>query len=238
MAVEAGAIVAEIGIAIVERAAPSGIKLIRSWIRGKKIVVVGQDRAGKTTFIDYLHYGIFGAERDVPKTTRVEGTARFDVKVGRNAALELRVKTVVEVPGPVNAVAHANIVLQQRPHAIIIFTDLTTPAEGESNRASGAWLEEFCKRLEELWRAKGRRGNRTRAIIVVMNKRDKVEDPQVLDDRRTRFRKILEAELHGARGRMIDEVAIMPCTLVSNPNGTREVDRVIEHLARALVQGQ
>lgn len=235
----AGAAAIEASFAIVERMAPTGINLIKSWLQSKVILVVGQSRAGKTTFIDYLHYGLFEDEKETERTKREIGTARFDVKMGRDAALEVSVKKVIDIAGQIGPTAHADLVLKYRPHVIIILTDLTTPVDiqGESDRTSGAWLLEFCNHLEAAWRVKGGKGNRTKSMIVIMNKRDKV-NAQELIDRRIQFRKILDTELREARGRTLNEIAIMPCTLVSNPNGTKEVDSVIAHFAKALAQKQ
>ena len=113
--------------------------------------------------------------------------------------------------------------------------DLTTPLNGVSDRASGAWLLEFCKRLEALWRANKRRKNPLKTMIVMMNKSDKVS-AGVITANKVEYRKILDAELRDARGRILDDIAIMPSILVNNPNGTKAVDAVISHLARELTK--
>jgi len=66
-----------------------------------------------------------------------------------------------------------------------------------------------------------------------MNKRDKVSDKKV-EAGKAAFRKILDAELRDARGQMIDEIPIMPCIMVTNPEGTKAVDSLIAHLAKTL----
>lgn len=231
----AGATVLKIGVAVIQRVAPSGIALIKSWLKGKEVLVIGQARAGKTTFVDYLQYGLFEDEKVTDKSVDVTDSARFNVKMGRDSALELTVKTVVDVPGQIGAVAHADLAFRRRPHAIIIFTDLTSPLKGEPDRASAAWIFEFCRRLEALWRTKKRRSNRIKSMLVVMNKADKVDAKQV-ESRRKEFRKILDSELREARGEMIEEVAITPCTMVTNPEGTKSVDSIIAHLAKALAK--
>lgn len=225
----------KVGVAVIQRVAPSGIALIKSWLKGKEVLIVGQARAGKTTFVDYLHYGLFEDEKEKDKTKIVTSSARFNVRLGRDSALELSVKTVIDVPGQIGPSANADEAFKRKPHGIIIFTDLTSPMKGEPDRAAVAWLLEFCRRLDTRWRAKERKANRIKSIILVMNKMDKV-NPKQVESRKKSFRKILDAELREARGRMIEEVAIMPCTLVTNPNGTKAVDSMIAHLAKALTK--
>src|SRR5436853_4470347 len=207
----AGATLLKIGVAVIQRVAPSGIALIKSWLKGKEVLVIGQARAGKTTFIDYLQYGLFEDEKETFKTIEVTSSARFNVKVGRDSALELSVKTTVDVPGQIGPAAHADLAFERRPHAIIIFTDLTSPLRGEPDRASAAWLLEFCKRFELRWGLKGRKANRLKSIVLVMNKTDKVTARQA-EARRKVFRKVFDAELREARGQMIEDIAIVPCT--------------------------
>jgi GTPase SAR1 family protein len=230
-----GASIVKVGVAVIQRAAPSGIALLKSWLKGKEVLIVGQARAGKTTFVEYLRYGLFEDEKEKEKTKREEKTARFNVKMGRDSSLELSVKRVRDVPGQWGPMAHADLVVDHRPHALLIFIDLTRPLRGESERASAAWLVEFCRHLESRWRIKGRKANRIKSIILVMNKLDK-SDARKMESRKKEFRKILDAELREARGRMMDEIAILPCVVVTNPEGTKAVDSVITHLAKALAK--
>lgn len=233
--IETGATLLKVGVTMIQRAAPSGIALLKSWFKGKEILIVGQKRAGKTTFIDYLQYGLFEDEKDTELTKLITPSARFNVKLGRDAALELTVKSVIDVPGQIGPVEHAQQAFQRRPHAVVIFTDLTQPLRGKSELASAIWVQSFCRRLEELWRASKKRNNRVRSIILVMNKWDKVDEKKVASCKQA-FRKIVNAELRGARGQMLSDIAIVPCTLVNNPEGSKAVDSLIAHLAKALAR--
>ncbi len=230
-----GATLVKVGIELL-RTAPTGIAWISSLIKGREIMVVGQKGAGKTTFIDYLRFGLFEDEK-AHQTTKesVEHKTRFNIKMGRDQSLELSVKRVVDLAGQIGPLEHARLVFERRPHAVLIFTDLTRPLNGESERAAATWVREFCEHLENKWRANRKRNNRIQCIILVMNKRDKVDVKRV-NSRQAAFRKILAAELHEARGRMIDEIAIIPCALVTNPDGTKAVDALIAHLAKTLAR--
>src|SRR5438552_1360255 len=121
---------------------------IRRWWKGKLILIIGQSRAGKTTFRDYFEHGIFEDEKDTSKTYEATRSTSFTVKVGRENTLQLEVQSAVELPGQYGSVNHANMAFRHRPHAIIILIDLTNSIQGNSVRAAAAWLEEFCKRYE------------------------------------------------------------------------------------------
>jgi GTPase SAR1 family protein len=216
-------------------AVPKGFALVRSWWAGKEILVIGQARAGKTTFRDYLQYGLFEDAKDTAETPDIEPTDRFDVGIGRDAALKLIVSTAVDCPGQVGAVEHANLAFERNPHALIIVLDLTTPLLGEPDRASASWLTRFCKRYEAMWRVNRKRRNRIKSIIVVMNKVDRM-DQATVENHKQEYRRIVDTELRDARGTMIAEIAVLPCSVVTNPQEKKLVDGVIAHLAKGLAK--
>jgi GTPase SAR1 family protein len=220
------------GLEVAGWAIPKGFALARSWWIGKEILIIGQPRAGKTTFRDYLQYGLFEATKETEETPEIEPSDRFDVGSIGNGTLRLVVSSAVDVPGQVGAVAQANWAFERNPHALIVFLDLTTPLDGEPDRASGAWLLRFCKRYESKWRVDRKRNNRLNSIIVVMNKADKVDEPTIAVHAKA-YRDTVERELKDAKGRMSNGVATMPCSVVENPKGTKLVDSVIAQLAKA-----
>lgn len=221
--------IVKIGGTIVSNA-PKGFKYIKSLLTGKTIIVVGQERAGKTTFLEYFRYGFFEDEKHTEKTWDVTPSARFDVKLGRNEILEISVKTVIDVPGQIGAVFQAKEIFQQKPHAILVFMDITRPL-----KPSSEWLREFCKRLETYWRANKHQRNRVKSIVLVLNKTDKTE-AKTVESRRKAYQKILDAELKEARGAMTSEISVVPTVMVNNSEGTKSADGLIAHLAKALVK--
>lgn len=235
MGLDSAAILTDLTVTILERTAPRGIELISSVIKGKKLLIVGPSEVGKTTFIDYLQYGIFSDEQPRARTLEKTSRTRFNVKLGKEGALQLSVKGSVDIPGQYGPLWHADHTFHTKPHALIIMLSLTAPLEGQDDKADAVWLTHFCKRLEAQWRAKGKRGNRTKTIIVVMNKVDKV-DTQVVNAYRKRLQEIVDAELHQARGKMLEPITVLPCSVVTNPNGTKAVDAVITQVALALVR--
>lgn len=225
----------KLGVSLLQRTAPTGIAYIKSWLKGKTIIVVGQARAGKTTFIDYFEHGLFNDEAETGKTKEITPSARFNVKLGRDLTLEMNIKTVLDIPGQIGATAHANETFNNNPDAVIIILDLTSPLNGkDSDRASAAWLEEFCKHLESKWRAKKRKNNRVKTIILILNKLDKFKGN--MDRYRKTYRKILENELREAKGQIIEDILALPTISVTNEKGTKYLDTVIENLAKSLAK--
>jgi GTPase SAR1 family protein len=229
------AAVAKLSVSFIERVASPGIVYVKSVFRGKEVLVIGQPRSGKTTFIEYLRHGLFEDEKDTEKTLLPEQTPRFDVKLGRQSSLELTIKRVVDVPGQIGAAQHAQLAYERNPHAIVIFMDLTAPLKGAEDRSSAAWLTEFSKRYEALWRAGNRKKHRIKCIIIVLNKLDKSTARKV-ESTKKEFQKIIKAELHDGLGKMQSNASILPCVMVSNPEEEKFVTMVITHLAKSLAK--
>jgi GTPase SAR1 family protein len=221
--------IVKLGGAIISKA-PTGLKYVKSLFVGKTVVIVGQERSGKTTFLEYFQFGFFEDEKDSDKTYDISPSVRFDVKLGRNETLELSIKTVVDIPGQLGANFQAKEIFERKPHAFLIFLDLTRPQKDLS-----IWLSEFCKRLETYWRVNKSKRNRVKSIILVLNKTDKV-DNKTVTARKNALRKIIDLELRDARGKMTSEIAVIPTVMVNNPNGTKSADSLITHLAKYLVK--
>lgn len=231
------AVAIKLGMEMFKRVTPKGIARISTWIRGKELLIIGQPRAGKTTFVDYLRYGILEDEHDTPKTYDIMLTPTFTIKMGRNSALELRLRRTLDVPGQQDPGQHAGVAFQRCPHALVIFLDLSTPLEleGEPPKASGTWLSEFCDYFEALWIRQGKRKrNRTQSITIVMNKMDKVSQDTLFKHEQT-YKSIVKKLVH-ARGKKLEQIRIMPCVLVTNDKGTEPVDKVIAAIAKSLVK--
>ena len=233
--IEGVPIAVELGLALVKRVTPTGIALVKSWFQGKELLILGQARVGKTTFIDYLQHGLFEDEKETDKTLDHILTSRFNVKIGRDSALELTVKTAVDIPGQWGAVKHADVAFKRNPHAILILVDVTAPFEGETENNPVFWLKEFSNRLETHWRTEKSQINKLKAMMVLMNKIDK-STPTKIDQYREMLRNVANSELRDARGKMKDPIAFVPSCLVTNKKGTKSVDSAIAQLAKKLTK--
>ena len=218
---------------VLQRTAPTGIALIRSWLRGKTILVVGPGHSGKSTFVRYLQYGIFQHEEPYEKTYQPVSGPRFNLRLGVDRSLEVLVKKAWDAPA--QYADPANLVADARPHALLVVVDLSMPLDKDGdNRSTAPWLEEFASRLDDRFRDIKRSSNRLTSIIVVMNKADLVDD--TTRERHTqRYREILRRHFQAARGRnMKAPVRIKPCISVENPEGTKFIDAILVDLAQDL----
>ncbi len=146
---------------------------------------------------------------------------------------------MVDFPGQIGAMSQAKEVFERKPHAIIIFTNLADSEEKEldPNDVSDVWLRDFCQRLETLWVTEGKRSkSRMQAIIVAMNKSDKIKDVQTITDKRNQFSQIVTSRLRVARVSAEEEIAILPCTLVTNSKHDEDVQNIVLHLAQRLIR--
>lgn len=226
------ATVLKVGMTVLERAAPKGLSYVQSLLKGRRILVVGQERAGKTTFIDYFHYGLFEEESHTSKTRAVNKSARFDIKVGKTEALELKVSTVVDVPGQVGPVMHAQLVSSTKPHAVIVTLDLTRPLAADGPEGSIWWLSEFTKQLERDCLARPSVRALPKCLMLMLTKADKVTQEEI-DLKRTALLKICQSHLRKSAAKVNGDIAAKSCILVTNSKGTQSVDAVISHLARS-----
>jgi GTPase SAR1 family protein len=197
-------------------------KQVVRFFTGKTIVIAGLAGAGKTTFLNYLKYGIFDDESRHIKTIRVEGTPTFAIQTGRNGSLEVDITTAIEVPGQYPPEEHAVRTREYVPHALLIFADAGKLEE------SYEWIEEFCNAFEDQWR--GKRNNKIQSIIVVLNKQEKLP-PDTIDTALTKLRNLVSEKLQFARGELFAEIKSLPCTMVSNPDNSKYIDSLITKLA-------
>lgn len=232
--VDGGAIALKIGLGLVQRVAPSGLAWIRTWLKGKTIIVVGQPRAGKSSFVQYFQYGIFtDPSHKAPRTRRIKKTAAFTVGMGRDKALQLEVRTAVDTVGQVQAEVHAGNVARFRPHAVIIVLDLSADWRGRNEYSGSFYLGEFCDHLSERLHSNMEFKKRLKAIHVVLNKKDLVTSAKVSRWRRN-VEKILDQQLKPGFGTRTKDIPILPCTLIGDGDMGRTADAVISKLAISL----
>lgn len=220
----------------IERAAPAGIARVRAWLTGKTIVVVGPPRAGKTTFVEYLQYGIFQHADETERTYDPMSSPRFNLRVGRDNSLEVSIKTAVDLPGQPAARKLADLVVPERPHGLVIVLDLSRPLEGDDEAtASAAWLRNFCARFDQLSHGMKPKRNRLRVVVIMMNKMDLVA-PDVVVASEATYRAVMRDQWRASRGPHTGEPLFRKSVLVENPDGTKWVDKVLVDLATALAR--
>jgi hypothetical protein len=228
MSIDGGAIGLKIAIDLVKRPAMSGLARVHSWLTGHEVLVVGPARAGKTSFVEYLQYGVLEPEQETAKTLDLRKSATFRLKIGRNSSLELKVRRAVDVAGQVGPMEHAKIVEERRPHAVVVLLDLSAPVTH-----SAAWLTDFCKHLDERLRTNMGAKKRLKVIVFVANKQDTLS-PDAAVRRIERFKQIIKKQMAFAFPTRVDSIPVMPCILVQKDNAVAMADAITIRLAKAL----
>jgi GTPase SAR1 family protein len=217
---------------VIDRAVPAGLQLIGSLFHGKTIMVVGPGEAGKSTFVTYLQYGIFQEAQPRAKTYSPQSSPRFNLQLGPNRNLEVKIKTAVDLPGQLQE--QYALVFEHRPHALVIILDMSAPLEAPNDyRATATWMEDFFSRLDQKWQGQKPRRNRLRSVIVALNKMD-LADKQQVDEYEKRYRAIVEDKFRAARGPNLSDVRFRRTIMVENPNGTRSIDGILVDMAQSL----
>ncbi len=216
-------------IRTVGRAAPKGVARLRTYAKGKEILVVGPSSAGKSKFTQYLRLGTLDPEGTREMTYHISKSPTFIVHVGPQGSLALNVRRAVDTPGQTGPIQHAHLVGERKPHAVIILLDST-----KSLAATGRWLRTFCDQLDTVLRHARYTRRKLREIVVLLNKRDKIDNHE-LTELCQMVRTALDRYLAVALGR--DRCAAIPvleCISVQTPQGPALIDTVITHLAEHL----
>jgi len=227
------AIAAEIIIDLVARPAMSGLARLHTWIAGNEVLILGPPRAGKSSFSEYMQYGILEPEQDTAKTIQLHRTASFRLKIGKSSSLEMKVKRAVDVAGEIGPIEHARLAEERKPDAIVVLLDLSAPFNGSSKDATAPWLVSFCKHLKQRFTQTPRMRKKLKVLIFVGNKRDKLDEPDA-KRRVAQLQRIVNKHLREAFGPLADSLSIFPCVLVQNAKGSVLADAVISRLARSL----
>lgn len=224
----------DVGLTLATRITPKGIAWVSTWARGRRFLVVGQPRAGKTSLVRYFRYGVLADPDQLTERTRkIEKTAAFTIMMGKNQALQLRVRHVIDTVGQALASEHAINALKLKPHGLAIVLDLSTSWGGPNEYSAGFYLNEFCDCLSEKLHHTSALRRVLRSIVVVLNKKDLVRS-----DKRSRWKsscgKLLNEKLVHSFGLKSKAIPVIPCTLLDGKDGGKSADQVMTHIAMSL----
>lgn len=213
----------------IKRISPRRISWLSTYATGKELLLLGPSGAGKTTFAEYLRLGVLQPEGKQEMTYAITKSPTFSIRMGRDRDLMLKVRRAVDPPGQVGPLEHANLVGRRKPHAAVIMLDASKTVS-----ATISWLRLFCDRLDTVLRKKRSVKRKLSEIVVVLNKRDKINN--------TKFGKVkrgvqkvvgdyLSVVLGTERARSIP---VLGCTSVRTKRRTLSIDKVISDLTERL----
>jgi len=211
------------------RAAPKGWARLRTYAKGKEILVLGPSSAGKSKFAQYLRLGTLDPEGSREMTYHLTKSPTFVVHVGADGRLALNVRRAVDTPGQTGPIQHALLVGERKPHAVIVLLDST-----KSVSATSRWMSLFCNHLDTVLRRGHHIRRKLREIVVLLNKRDKIDQP-AFDELEQTVRAELDRYLAVPLGKQrAAAIPILECISIQTPQGSDLIDNVIAYLAQHL----
>lgn len=145
----------------------------------------------------------------------------------------LRVRRTVDTPGQVGPLQHALLVARHRPHAVIVLLDCSTESS-----ATLRWFCLFCDALDSVLRKASSGARGLREIVVILNKRDQIENPQFTNLHQA-VRETLERLLSVVWGAAwVRSIPILQCTSIRTGRGTALMDACVARLAARLAGRQ
>jgi hypothetical protein len=218
----------------IEQGGRPGVAKLKALLAGKTLMVIGPPRSGKTTFLDYVRYGVFQHAQTTEPTFRPQKSRDFKLKVGEHQTLVVSIKTAVDIPGELNSQQLADEVFERRPHALIIMLDLSAPLDDPNDyRSSARWLRQFCAKAEQRALGMKAKKNRLRSVIVAMNKADLVNDATLLGNERA-YREVMDQHWKLAGGLRASDPLFRKCIAVANKDGERWVNAILVDVAKKL----
>lgn len=202
-----------------------------SWAKahtvGRKLLIAGPGRTGKSTFMTFLHTGELYPEKPTPHTGEDEPSAPLQIGYGKNHQATLNVKCIVDTVGLTEAHVVVSNVLKHRPHGLVIIVDCSTATTRD-------WVDKFFRRLGQRMSDSTYRAWRTRRklkyILIMLNKADKVDNQGLLHDYQAKALNVAKEGLIAAGGTYSDRIEVFPTTLVDPPGTAAALKPVIATL--------
>jgi hypothetical protein len=207
-----------------------GFTWLVKWWGSRSLLIVGQERSGKTNFYRYLRYGITGRYGEETKiTNEPHNSGMFVVTIGEtDRALQLTVRKSTDMPGQIGPRESAKRVIRERPDIVVVMLDLTTPQTGSPNGAFGTWYEQFCSNLFELSADDDDLRSKPVAILTLLNKHDvfRISHNQAVFQRIVSdLRAALERWLTIRLGTRITGFQFLPMCAVYDPDDPARCDQ-------------
>jgi hypothetical protein len=193
-----------------------------TWWKAKRLLIVGQERAGKTRLFEYMNSRVLQKENDFSPITTGEvklWLKKFSfARDGIETSVDLL--SMMDQSGQAGPYIHADLVRKYRPQIMFIVLDLSCPLHSNKpHEASITWFNEFSKKLAEHFRSSRRLAKSISSVTVLLNKFD-------LNDRE-KFRQA-ESEIKSAIttlwapyiGTKADRIVVRPsCTISRDEAG-------------------
>lgn len=222
----------------------------RKWYRSYALLILGQERAGKTALYKFLRSRLLSKDGE-PTPPTVEdvnsGIFQFEWTTTDSGTLVIEFRNVGDRSGQIGPHAHAKMLVDKKPHLLMIVLDITARDKDETGKLHASyetWFEYFCTYIgDRLMNRPGlarRVSSRLRNMVILLNKADTLEPKEtdaIIREAKTQIRGILRGRLQAYFGGRVHHYPILECSIVSNPKHGALGDTVskLQEVIRQLV---
>ena len=230
MAIEPIAIGLKVGVDILQKVAPAGLGWIATKFFGVSILAVGERRAGKSSFVNYFEHGfLLPPNTPTPRTLEVRNTASFNVAIGREKSLRMRVSKVTDTRGHDSIKEQVSLIVRRKPNVLMIFLDVSRDWDVVDEDYGIIYLKGLLDELNvRTLRVKGVSA-KMQHLCIVLNKKDHVDDKEY-KKKNEKLNILLQQFSAPNWGPGQREISVFPCIAVENDNAVKHLDEMIKSI--------
>lgn len=233
--VEPTAIGLKIGVEVLNKLAPTGLAWLKTKVFGKDLLAIGERRAGKSSFIKYLEYGVLlPAGTKTPRTLEVKDTASFQIVIGRNETLRMSVRRATDTRGHDSSIEQARLVGRRHPAILMIFLDASRSWQNDDDDRGIKYLKELLDELNVRAATSKRIKRNLMHMCVILNKVDLLDKRQV-SSKTKQVKKLLSSYATPHWGPRGNDIAVYPCISIEHKEAVRMLDGIIKQVVVSVV---
>ena len=156
------------------------------WYGSYDLLILGQERAGKTAFYKFLRSKLLSKNGEkTSKTIDPVNSGVFQFEWSTDAgSLALELRNVGDRSGQIGPDLQSQMLIGKKPHLLVVVLDLTAVPhdDNDADRVHATyetWFEHFCTsisdRLMNRPRLARKVSGRLRNMVILLNKADKIE---------------------------------------------------------------
>ncbi|MGP0088634.1 MAG: GTPase domain-containing protein [Xanthobacteraceae bacterium] len=233
MPIEPVSIAVKVGVEVLTKVAPKGIAWLSAQMFGMTLLVIGERRAGKSSFVNYFEYGVLLSKGTrTPRTQEIRDTASFDLSIGRDKALRMSVRKATDTRGHDTPKEQAALVVRRKPTVLMIFLDVSRDWDASDEDYGYLYLKKVLEELNsKTIRSKGV-SNNLKHLCIVLNKADEVDATEYQKKVRS-VKGILRAFGAPNWGPGKDDIAIYRCISIDHDEALQLLDGILKSIVVA-----
>jgi hypothetical protein len=197
------------------------------------VIAVGEQKAGKSSFIRYLAYGVLLPQQRTRRTLKNQQTAAFELGIGRDRAMRMSVSKAIDTTAHTGLQSQVSIVRKRRPTILLIFLDASNKWSEDSDGVGIDYLTSFLGDLDKICLRDERIAATFKHVAVVLNKIDLISAGET----QARLKAIRQCvkSFRAPNWGEANDVSIYQCISVEHPNAALLLGQLIKHVMSAVV---